>query len=161
VNMIVAQTATATFDLSGQVCYSLTYVVKPAGSGTVTVAPDPDWAGEKYSAGTAVTLTATPAPKYVFSKWTGSIVSKDNPLTIVMDEDKTLTTNFKKQDNIFLFSENRLVVKISSLFFVIRLWKDILRINVTACRLASKPQDGGCTHPAEKCADCHRHQARD
>lgn len=95
VNMTSAQAVTATFDLSGTVCYNLTLGVKPAGSGTISVSPGPD-CGTQYTAGTVVTLTALPAPKYVFSKWTGSVTSTLNPIEILMDANKTLTANFKK-----------------------------------------------------------------
>ena len=72
-----------------------TYIltVNVTGSGTVTKSPDQS----VYDYGTQVTLTATPATGYHFLNWTGDVPSgheTDNPLTVTMDSDKTITANF-------------------------------------------------------------------
>ncbi|MBN1867104.1 glycoside hydrolase family 88 protein [Candidatus Sumerlaeota bacterium] len=62
-------------------------------NGSVVKSPDL----ESYVAGSAVTLTATPAPDYRFTCWTGDAPSgheSDNPLLLTMDGDKTLTAVF-------------------------------------------------------------------
>ncbi|MBN1516453.1 fibronectin type III domain-containing protein [Candidatus Sumerlaeota bacterium] len=59
------------------------------------VVRDPD-AGS-YIEGTTVTLTAEAAASHAFTGWSGDVPSgdeTDNPLSIVMDNDKTLTANF-------------------------------------------------------------------
>jgi len=50
-------------------------------------------AGQHDANSTAV-LTATPDPGYVLSKWTGDATGKANPLSVVMDSDKTITAVF-------------------------------------------------------------------
>ena len=96
VSMTAAVTVTATFDLSTASCYSLTTTVKPAGSGTVLVDTAPNCAGNLYTAGTVVTMTAVPNAGYTFFRWTGSSTSTLNPYSITMDANKTYTANFKK-----------------------------------------------------------------
>jgi len=67
----------------------------------LTVNVPNDWEGEvtlseegPYTEGTEVTLTATSADGYVFDKWSGDVEETDNPVTITMDSDKTVTANF-------------------------------------------------------------------
>ncbi len=48
----------------------------------------------EYPENENVLLTATPLPGYVFSSWTGSASGTTNPLTIVMDADKTVGATF-------------------------------------------------------------------
>lgn len=50
-----------------------------------------------YLEGTELTLTATPAEHYEFTGWTGDVTSTDNPLTITVDGNKTITANFAKK----------------------------------------------------------------
>ena len=47
-----------------------------------------------YVAGTSAELTATPAPGYLFSQWTGDASGTANPLTLLMDANKTVTAGF-------------------------------------------------------------------
>ena len=66
-----------------------------ANSGSVFgfVAKSPDKA--LYDANESVTLTASSSnPNIVFSGWSGSVTSTNNPLTITMDANKTLTANY-------------------------------------------------------------------
>jgi Tol biopolymer transport system component len=73
--------------------YKLTIQINPAGGGTVSKSPEK----ESYSHGETVQLTASPSPGYSFSSWSGDVPSDkghDNPLTIAMDSDKTVTANF-------------------------------------------------------------------
>lgn len=73
--------------------YTLTVNVT---NGTVTRVPDLP----AYTHGTNVELTATPAPGYYFVNWTGDVPpsqSSNNPLTVTMDANKTLTANFTNQ----------------------------------------------------------------
>jgi len=47
-----------------------------------------------FPLGATVTLTATPPAGASFINWTGSVTSTQNPLTVVMDGNKTITANF-------------------------------------------------------------------
>jgi hypothetical protein len=95
VSMTSNASVTATFNLVTPACFSLTTIVKPAGSGSVQVNTAPN-CGSGYSAGTSVTLTASPASGYKFFRWTGSIASTNNPLTVTVNNDMSLTANFKR-----------------------------------------------------------------
>jgi uncharacterized repeat protein (TIGR02543 family) len=50
-------------------------------------------AGE-YAPGATATLTATPSPGYVFMGWTGAASGTKNPLSIVMDANKSVGATF-------------------------------------------------------------------
>ena len=47
-----------------------------------------------YLSGATASLTAVPAAGYVFTGWTGAATGSDNPLSLLMDDDKTLGTTF-------------------------------------------------------------------
>ncbi len=69
-----------------------------AGTGGTTY-PRP--AVYKYVAGDSVLLEAIPESNYSFSGWTGDVPSGDeskNPLTLVMDGDKSIKANFTAPD---------------------------------------------------------------
>jgi len=68
--------------------YTLT-VTTPV-NGVVTRNPDQ----ATYACGTVVTLTATPAPGYTFTVWTGNLSGTTNPATITMTGNKTVTATF-------------------------------------------------------------------
>jgi len=68
--------------------YTLT--VNVVGNGTVTKNPDKT----VYNAGEQVTLTATPGPGATFVGWSGSVTGTQNPITITMDSNKTVTATF-------------------------------------------------------------------
>jgi uncharacterized protein YjdB len=59
-----------------------------------------------YPAGTAVKLTATGDAGWAFDHWSGDASGSDNPLTITMDRDKSVTANFHQvpggSDNIIV-----------------------------------------------------------
>ncbi|WP_439882504.1 PA14 domain-containing protein [Pontibacter sp. MBLB2868] len=67
-----------------------TYVlsVSVEGSGTVSSS------GGSYASGMVVQCTATPASGYVFAGWSGSISSTANPLSLVMDSNKSIKATF-------------------------------------------------------------------
>lgn len=53
-----------------------------------------------YPAGSSVQLTATPSAGYFFVNWTGDVPAgqeADNPLTVLMDGNKSLSANFSNQ----------------------------------------------------------------
>ena len=74
--------------------YTLTIA---AGAGGAT---DPEPGTYIYDSGTEVPITATAESGYRFSHWTGDVPSgheNDNPITITMDSDKSITANFIRQ----------------------------------------------------------------
>ena len=70
-----------------------TVTINVNGNGTVTGANT-----GTYLEGTELTLTATPAEHYEFTGWTGDVTSTENPLTITVDGNKTITANFQEHD---------------------------------------------------------------
>ncbi len=70
--------------------YTLTVTVSPTGAGTVSLNP----AGGTYTAGTQVTLTATANTGYTFSSWSGDLTGTQNPATITMNSNKSVTAIF-------------------------------------------------------------------
>jgi uncharacterized repeat protein (TIGR02543 family) len=55
--------------------------------------------GGSYLLNTTATLTATPAPGYLFTGWTGDATGTANPLGVLMNADKTITANFTPDTN--------------------------------------------------------------
>jgi len=49
-----------------------------------------------------VSVTATPAEGWVFSHWDGDASGSDNPLTVAMDQDKSVTAVFTISDPVYL-----------------------------------------------------------
>jgi uncharacterized repeat protein (TIGR02543 family) len=67
--------------------------INTVGSGSVDMNP-----GESsYLPATVVTLTANPAPNWVFSGWDGDLTGDENPDTITINTDKTVTATFISQ----------------------------------------------------------------
>ena len=84
VTMNGAITETANFAIN-------TYILTVnATNGTVTKNPDQ----AIYDHGTSIELTATPVTGYHFINWSNGASGTENPLTIVMDGNKTITANF-------------------------------------------------------------------
>lgn len=65
--------------------------VQKTGSGNVVLEPD----GGIYDVGTIVKITAQPGVNGSFIGWSGDTVSTINPLTIIMNKNKTITAGFK------------------------------------------------------------------
>jgi uncharacterized repeat protein (TIGR02543 family) len=65
-------------------------VTATEGSGTVAVNP----AQSAYTKGEAVTLSPTPAAGYTFVGWHGDASGSADPLTLIMDSDKSVTALF-------------------------------------------------------------------
>jgi len=70
--------------------YSLVVTVDPADSGTVTVAPEQT----VYHYGDEITLTATAETGWAFSGWTGDATGTENPLTMTIQGNTSITANF-------------------------------------------------------------------
>lgn len=71
--------------------YTLTVSASPAGSGSVQVAP----LKNNYVNHEQVILTAVPGVDYEFLNWSGGASGSDNPLTITMDSNKSITAVFQ------------------------------------------------------------------
>ena len=69
------------------VTYTLSTLISPAGTGTVT-------GGGTYAAGTTATLLATPNTGYSFTGWSGDFTGATNPATITMNANKSITATF-------------------------------------------------------------------
>jgi len=69
--------------------YTLTINVNPSGSGSVTKNPNK----LTYAYGDRVTLTVTPNFGYNLSNWSGDAGGTSNPVTLTIDEDKTVIAN--------------------------------------------------------------------
>lgn len=78
-------------DFPAEVC-TVTAIVEPIGSGTVEGMGD-------HEKGTSVTLTPVPSTGYEFVDWRfeDATTSTDNPLTLVVSSDITVTANFAKK----------------------------------------------------------------
>jgi len=71
--------------------YTLTVEVGEGG----TTSPSPGT--YKYDTGTTAQITAVPNTNYRFSNWSGDASGTSNPITILMDRDKTIKANFIRQ----------------------------------------------------------------
>jgi uncharacterized repeat protein (TIGR02543 family) len=72
--------------------YALSAIASPTSEGSVTLSPS----GGSYTSGTNVTATAIPGNGYSFTGWSGSVTDTTNPLTIIMNSNKTITANFSQ-----------------------------------------------------------------
>ena len=86
------KTVTATFSELPPEQFTLTVNIN--GSGSVVLNPP----GGVYDAGTPVTILAIPSQGYEFSGWSGDLSGMENPQTIVIDADKSVTANFVEQN---------------------------------------------------------------
>ena len=68
--------------------FSLTTSV--TGSGSIARSPN----GTTFGCGAAVSLTATPAPGWAFSGWSGALSGNQNPASVVMSQDRSVQANF-------------------------------------------------------------------
>ncbi len=69
-----------------------TLSVSVDGEGTVSKSPEK----EKYEHGTEVTLSASPGSGWGFSSWSGDLTGSTNPITAVMNENRTVTATFRR-----------------------------------------------------------------
>ena len=90
VTMDANKTVTANFVFDPEQ-YPVTVIREPEAGGSVSLNP----AAGPYSAGTKVTLTATPAANYRFVEWEGALSGSTNPESFVMDEAKTVVARFE------------------------------------------------------------------
>ena len=72
--------------------YTLALTINPAGSGSVVKNPDK----VTYGYGDVVQLTAAANQGYTFSNWSGDAGGSTNPISITINGNKTVTSNFTK-----------------------------------------------------------------
>jgi uncharacterized repeat protein (TIGR02543 family) len=70
----------------------LTLTSAPTGQGLIQGAGS-------YAINATVSVSATPSPGYLFTGWTGDATGADNPLSVLMNADKTITANFTPDTN--------------------------------------------------------------
>jgi uncharacterized repeat protein (TIGR02543 family) len=71
-----------------------TLATNVVGGGSISLDP----LGGSYEEGTVVTVTAIPASDFVFSGWSGDLAGPNNPMTITMDANKSVTAIFEPSD---------------------------------------------------------------
>ncbi|NLD72420.1 MAG: hypothetical protein GX649_06850, partial [Chloroflexi bacterium] len=89
ITMDSVKTVTATF-IAVEDGHTLNTAVE--GQGRVDVSP----AKDVYDEGEVVTLTAVPDPGWSFVGWSGDLTGSDNPATITVNDDITITATFEQ-----------------------------------------------------------------
>jgi len=90
----MSQDTTVSADFIVAPLYNLN--VTTSGPGGVTLDP----AGTQFVAGTIVTLTATAETGYVFTGWSGDLVSNVNPYQLLIDGNKNIVANFAESNDV-------------------------------------------------------------
>ena len=89
-HMVKAPSTPATYTASFGTSYLLATSASPAGGGTVTPA-----SSSYYAAAAVVPVTATPAPGYAFSGWSGPVANASSASTsVTMSAPESVTANF-------------------------------------------------------------------
>lgn len=83
-----ATTTSLGVDIELGIQYSLSTSI--TGQGTITANPS----SGTYEENTVVSLSATPADGYQFDGWGGDLSGRQNPISITMDSDKTVSATF-------------------------------------------------------------------
>ena len=73
--------------------YSLTTIIDPTGSGTISVSSGENCAGG-YTYGTVVQLTAVSNPGYKFTNWSGDASGTANTTSVTMTDNRSVTASF-------------------------------------------------------------------
>ncbi|MFT4640231.1 MAG: putative repeat protein (TIGR02543 family) [Verrucomicrobiales bacterium] len=107
--------------------------VSQVGPGAVTVSSNK----ELYDVGEQVMLSAVPIPGSVFNSWSGDAAGVENPLALVLDENKAVTANFGTIPDLFPLS-----VSIEGQGGVTRSPEDDGYVSGTVVQLTSNPQTG-------------------
>lgn len=77
---------------------------------------DPSPGSYRYEVGEVVTITAKADSGYKFGEWSGDVTGKNNPITITMDSDKSVTAIFRNACFLAkVFSDSSLYAQLESL----------------------------------------------
>ncbi|NQX59958.1 InlB B-repeat-containing protein [Paenibacillus qinlingensis] len=93
VNMDGNQQITANF--TAVPTYPLAINATEGGNVATAIDSPANVSGGLYEEGALVTLTATAKPGFLFTGWSGDLLSSSNPMKFSVDGSKTLTANFK------------------------------------------------------------------
>ena len=81
-----------------ETCYAVDVIVLPDTSwGSVSSAPDCESEPGKFRASQTVQLMANPEPGHLFFRWSGDALGTANPVTILVNGDKSVTAHFEGQ----------------------------------------------------------------
>jgi uncharacterized repeat protein (TIGR02543 family) len=119
--MNVDKSVTANFVKAGPFNVTVTKI----GSGTVALNP-PD---SVYDGGTSVTVTATAAPGFKFTGWTGAFTGTTNPVQLTITANMNLTATFKAIFNLTVEATDSGTVTLSPSG---RLYQDGTKVTLTA-----------------------------
>ena len=72
--------------------YTVSISLNPTDGGTVSPS------GGQFDEGSTISFTVTPSENYIFKNWSGSDTSSNNPLSLTINTNKTLTVNFERKD---------------------------------------------------------------
>ncbi|MBD3289370.1 carbohydrate-binding protein, partial [candidate division KSB1 bacterium] len=86
-------------DTTGSSTTTFSLTTNTSGSGSISLDPS----GGTYDSSTVVTLTATPDFGYVFSGWSGNLSGSNNPDSITMNSNKSVTATFVEDTTITEF----------------------------------------------------------
>ncbi len=89
-NVSSAHTITISFSPVAPTTRTLATTANPSAGGTISRQPNQT----NYPDGSVVTLTATPNPGYQFNNWSGDLSGSQNPVSVQLTQDKTVTANF-------------------------------------------------------------------
>jgi hypothetical protein len=70
--------------------YIVAATASPSNGGTVTISPSQ----ASYASGTSITVTATPAPYYQFTGFSGDLTGSASPATVTVTANMSITANF-------------------------------------------------------------------
>jgi len=74
--------------------FKLTTIVSPANSGIIEKNPNKTY----FADNSEVSVKAISTPHYIFSNWEGDITGTNNPQTLIMDSNKTITAKFTERN---------------------------------------------------------------
>lgn len=74
--------------------YTVSISLDPTNGGSVS--PN----GGQFNEGQTVSFTVNPSENYIFKNWSGSFTSSDNPLSLTITSNQTLTVNFEEKSDI-------------------------------------------------------------
>jgi len=90
-----AKTVTAVFEMG---TYVINYTIEGEGSVSENLVSGEKTEGGGYQYESTVELTANAEEGWQFTGWAGDVQGTDNPQTITIDSDKSVTANFERRD---------------------------------------------------------------